>query len=88
MHDEDDDDDDDESLAREILVGSIEDLEEGYFDDSDGPDHDGYTSKERELREIAGVGGMSMEIGDLEISEYMEQRDEQFSVLDDDQDAW
>lgn len=41
---------------------SLEELEEGYGDDSDGPDYDGYTAQERELREIGGVAGMSMEI--------------------------
>jgi hypothetical protein len=41
---------------------SLEELEEGYDGDSDGPDHDGYTAQERELREIGGVAGMSMEI--------------------------
>lgn len=41
---------------------SLEELEEGYGGDSDGPDYDGYTAQERELREIGGVAGMSMEI--------------------------
>lgn len=41
---------------------SLEELEEGYGDDSDGPDYDGYTAQERELLEIGGVAGMSMEI--------------------------
>lgn len=41
---------------------SLEELEEGYGDDSDGPDYDGYTARERELREIGGVAGMSMEM--------------------------
>ncbi len=41
---------------------SLEELEEGYGDDSDGPDYDGYNAQERELREIGGVAGMSMEI--------------------------
>ncbi len=45
---------------------SLEELEEGYGGDSDGPDHDGYTAQERELREIGGVAGMSMEIIDAE----------------------
>ena len=48
---------------------SIEELEEGYGGDADGPDFDGYTSQERELREIGGVAGMSMEIVDAEMPE-------------------
>lgn len=48
---------------------SIEALEEGYGGDSDGHDYDGYTAQERELREIGGVVGMSMEIGDAEMPE-------------------
>ena len=48
---------------------SIEALEEGYGGDSDGHDYDGYTAQERELRDVGGVVGMSMEIGDAEMPE-------------------
>jgi hypothetical protein len=60
---------------------SLEELEEGYGDDSDGPDYDGYTAKERELREIGGVAGMSMEIIDAEMAEPGD-------LSDDDSDDW
>lgn len=55
---------------------SLEELEEGYGSDSDGPDHDGYTAQEREWREIGGVAGMSMEIMAVEIPDS-EQEDEE-----------
>lgn len=87
LWDEDDEleDDEDDSRSEPRLVFSaqepqqpymsIEELEEGYGDDSDGPDYDGYTAQERELREIGGVVGMSMEIGDAEMPEAGDEDD-------------
>ena len=78
--DEDESEYEDESDSDEVLLVStvfepheryvsIEELEEGYGGDGDGPDFDGYTAQERELREIGGVAGMSMEIVDAEMPE-------------------
>jgi hypothetical protein len=82
--DEDDEDDDESLLVFSAHVPheryiSLEELEEGYGHVSDGPDYDGYTAQERELREISGVAGMSMEIGDAEISERADDLENHFS---------
>ena len=49
---------------------SLEELEEGYGDESDGTDHDGYTARDRELREVGGVVAMSMAIVDAELDDF------------------
>ena len=79
-YDHDEDDDSDLVFNPDVLQPgepylSLEELEEGYGDDSEGPDYDGYTAKERELREIGGVAGMSMEIIDSE-TDYDSEEDE------------
>jgi hypothetical protein len=74
LEDEDDDESDFVLLVDAQEPGeryvSLEDLEEGYGDESDGPDHDGYTARDRELREVGGLVGMSMAIVDAEQDDF------------------
>ena len=78
------DDGDGEHEEDAIPMASLEALEEGYSDDSDGPDYDGYTAQERELLEVGGVLGLSMELGDQGISDYVESLNGDVPGLHDD----
>ena len=78
------DDGDGEQEEDAIPMASLEALEEGYGDDADGPDYDGYTAQERELLELGGVLGLSMELGDQAISDYVESLNGDVPELPDD----